>query len=320
MTHWTSYWRSGQALSSFAEGEAAFGYPDDVLQVWQQIWTELPEQAEVLDVGTGNGALAVAMAQYSANTAKSWQITGIDLADIKPASDIPQVAALQALLQQIAFFGNCGIEKTPFKDEQFDGIYSQFGLEYANWNASLQELHRICKPGGQVIALLHSCESELSQDCALGISILSHCLQQSPLVTLAEQLLTRSEFLLHHKQSIATDEPFQQLNQALLTEVKALQQRYSTGNAAIWFQDVLSRLAPLVHQLQPGNLQRFQHSFAQLEQHRLRLLDQQKATIDQTKSNEIMALARHYGWKVTMRSVELDAGPFAMRLELSKSL
>jgi ubiquinone/menaquinone biosynthesis C-methylase UbiE len=318
MDHWTSYWRSGQALSSFAEGDAALGYQDDVIGLWQRTWAELPVQAELLDVGTGNGALAVALAKYAVAAGKPWQISGIDLADIKPASDMQQAAAAKPLLQQITFYSNCSIERTSFKDEQFDGIYSQFGLEYADWDASLPELYRITKSSGHVVALLHTSESELSQDSALGIRILSHCLQQSPLVSLAEQLLTRSEYLLQHQQSIVTDASFQQLNQALLTEVKALQQQYNAANAAVWFQDVLSRLAPLVHQLQPGNLQRLQQSFEQLEQHRLRLLDQQMATIDPVKAEQIMALARSYGWQARMQLIELESGPFALSLELNK--
>lgn len=318
MTPWTSYWRNSHALSSFAEGDAAFGYPDELLKQWHQLWSVLPAKANLLDVGTGNGALAVALAEQSHSQGNNWQVTGIDLADIQPTTDLNLSHRLTTRLRQITFLGNCSVEQTPFDDQQFDAVFSQFGLEYADWASSLPELHRITKPSGSVVAFLHHSESGLSKDCELGAQILTHCLQQSPLMRLAEQLLERSEQLLSSAQSITTDSVFQQLNQALLAEVKSLQQDYGSEQAVIWFQDVLSRLVPLVHQLQSGNLQRFHLSFAQLELHRQRLLDQQRATIDASKSEMILGIAQQCGWQGRIRTIEVYSEPFALCLALYK--
>lgn len=318
MTHWTSYWRNSHALSSFAEGDAAFGYPQALLTQWHQIWSGLPTGAQLLDVGTGNGALAVGLVELSQSLGKNWKVTGIDLADIRPVTDISHSNRLSSMLDQITFVGNCGVEHTPFLDQHFDAVFSQFGLEYADWAASLRELYRITKATGSVVAFLHHSESSLSQDSKLGIQILTDCLQQSPLRRLAEQLLSRSETLLSRQQSIATDPAFQQLNQALLAEVNSLKQRYGSESAAVWFQDVLSRLVPLVHQVRPGNLLRFQQSFGQLEMHRQRLLDQEQATIDFAKTESILLLARQNGWHARVRNIEICAEPFALCMELRK--
>lgn len=59
MKHWTNYWRNSGALNSFAEGRVAKGYDGDVKKFWDDKFSLFPTQGEIVDLGTGNGALAI---------------------------------------------------------------------------------------------------------------------------------------------------------------------------------------------------------------------------------------------------------------------
>jgi SAM-dependent methyltransferase len=58
------------------------------------------------------------------------------------------------LLQQIEFHPTVRMEELPFKNETFDLVISQYGLEYGNPREVLTEVTRVLKPGGQAVFLI----------------------------------------------------------------------------------------------------------------------------------------------------------------------
>ena len=121
-------------------------YPTD-LQWFSKIFIDLSGSGGiVLDIGSGNGKLAIAMAQ------KGNVVTGLDVSKIaiqtahelhkKIAPDLP-----------VGFkFGDA--RKLPFADYTFDYITSQDLVEHISeddFQVHLEEVYRVLKPGGRYV-------------------------------------------------------------------------------------------------------------------------------------------------------------------------
>jgi ubiquinone/menaquinone biosynthesis C-methylase UbiE len=145
---WTRYWREGHKDTCFLQG-SAFSLAD----LWRGFFTELPEGSRVLDLATGNGAVAIIAADVSSQQQKNFEIHGIDQADIEPGIAIEEAPASISLCR---FHGNARIEELPFGDEQFSGISSQFGFEYSNTRRTTTEVARICCQGARVRLVMHA--------------------------------------------------------------------------------------------------------------------------------------------------------------------
>jgi ubiquinone/menaquinone biosynthesis C-methylase UbiE len=55
---WDLFW-SYDRLSSFGTGKGAGNYPPHISDGWRNLFASLPKGAHVLDIATGNGAIAV---------------------------------------------------------------------------------------------------------------------------------------------------------------------------------------------------------------------------------------------------------------------
>lgn len=133
---WTHYWQTGQAHSCIntqtSDGAELAG-------IWGELALTLKGGARVLDLATGNGAVAELLVTRNPEL----HITGIDHADIAPAKS------------QVSYLGNVDITKLPFADKSFDVVTSQFGFEYAAQTAAAREAARVLADGGRLCFLLH---------------------------------------------------------------------------------------------------------------------------------------------------------------------
>ena len=84
MQHWTDYWKNTNALNSFAEGEQGSGYSNEIADFWNSQFKSLSKGSTLVDLGTGNGAVAVLAQLYSEANQSNFQVYGIDAADIPP--------------------------------------------------------------------------------------------------------------------------------------------------------------------------------------------------------------------------------------------
>ena len=148
---WAEFWRSG-ALTSLPDAYAG-NYAGAVREFWREQFSRLERGARVLDIGTGNGAIALLAARHGAEHRLGFEIHAIDRASIDPGTSLDGEAA--KLARGVHFRGNVGVESLPFEDAGFDLITSQYALEYTRIEQSARELARVLAPGGRLALLLH---------------------------------------------------------------------------------------------------------------------------------------------------------------------
>ena len=147
---WTHYWQTGQAHSCI-NTQTSDGA--EIALIWDELALSLKAGVRVLDLATGNGAVAEQLARRNPGL----HITGVDQADIAPAKS------------QVDYLGNVDITHLPFADSSFDIVTSQFGFEYAPQPAAAHEAARVLARGGRLCFLLHHPDSAIVATNSLKI-------------------------------------------------------------------------------------------------------------------------------------------------------
>ncbi|MCP1339977.1 SAM-dependent methyltransferase [Idiomarina sp. M1R2S28] len=145
---WSDYWQKG-AKASFLDDKAR-------LQAYQmrKFWFERMDENElkqpIVDVGTGNGIVVQWLTEYSQEKGKKLDVLGIDSAELKPFNTTLKLHA-----------------ETPYEtfklpsNKKAGAFVSHFGLEYGDMQIGLENLHLQLKRGGNIIALVHSSDSNI---------------------------------------------------------------------------------------------------------------------------------------------------------------
>ncbi|MBF7072436.1 class I SAM-dependent methyltransferase [Glaciecola sp. MH2013] len=173
---WDLYWQSGIINSCVTQSDELV---DNALFVfWTSHLSRLPQTPKVLDLATGNGAVVHLLHKAESKL----QLTGIDRAKIVSASQHDEHSP--------QFLSNIDITQTPFKNQSFDLITSQFGVEYAmctngtdSMQSVLQEISRLLRPGGIFQLLIHHSESSLLHSNARKRDELAYLLQDGGLIS-----------------------------------------------------------------------------------------------------------------------------------------
>jgi SAM-dependent methyltransferase len=154
---WTQYWDDGHT-ESLPEDRAA-GLLVAFDSAWREFFSGFPDRARLLDLATGGGDVV----RRAIAVGRNFNITGVDLADISAVSAALQVAG-------IGFTGNTDLSNLPFPDATFDGVTSQFGIEYADVSAATHEAIRVLAPGGRGRFVLHRADSAITQGVARSLA------------------------------------------------------------------------------------------------------------------------------------------------------
>lgn len=159
---WDSFWRYDR-LSSFLSTPGAPNYGAPIADGWRAFFASLADDARVLDLCTGNGAIAV----MAVETQKNFAVTGADLAAVEPTAFVTQN---RAELEQIRFLANTPAEELPLPDASIDAVVSQYGVEYSDLARSIPEAVRVLAPRGRLRFAIHAAEGAVARDTAMAIA------------------------------------------------------------------------------------------------------------------------------------------------------
>ena len=154
LDHWAAYYRGGALVS--CPVNTGLNYDQEVRDEWVAFFSTLPDGARILDIGTGNGAIALIAKDTGAEKSLDFRILGVDLADIDPPKFVPDG---ETLLAGIEFHGGVSTETLPFDAAAFEAVSGQYIVEYTNIPATLVECARVLVPGGACQLILHHVDS-----------------------------------------------------------------------------------------------------------------------------------------------------------------
>lgn len=107
---------------------------------WRGFVADLPQEAALLDLATGDGRVLRWMRAVRGDLA----LKGIDLAPELPSAP-----------EGTETLGGIAMEKLPFEADSFDAAVSQFGFEYGDTVKVAAEMARVLKKGGKVGLMVH---------------------------------------------------------------------------------------------------------------------------------------------------------------------
>lgn len=160
---WDEYWRKTREAAAHQAG----GPQDEVLErFWTTLLTRtLPNypRPRILDVACGNGAVA----RLVFDSAKR-------LGEPEPSVHAldRSLAALMELRRRVPSIKGVVADagRAPFPDGAFDLVASQFGLEYAGFEA-LGEAARLVAPDGVLATILHLKSGAIYRECAINLEV-----------------------------------------------------------------------------------------------------------------------------------------------------
>lgn len=200
LEQWETYYRGG-TIATCPTG-ADGGYDLEVREAWVEFFATLPSGARILDVGTGNGIVAMIAAETALAQGRSWEIHGTDLARIDPKAHVPDGARRMA---GITFHAQVPTERLPFEDESFDAVCGHYALEYTDIPAALGEIRRVLKPGGNTQFVLHHADSMLLRSARLTLRESDVVLNKSNVFRKLHRLLTMDR-IMPGETDVASDE------------------------------------------------------------------------------------------------------------------
>jgi len=140
---WTAFWQEP------GQSRCVAGAPEtwrSLTQHWNSFGQSLASGTRVLDLGCGAGALS----RLILDARPDVNLTGIDFARV-PLS----------MRSNLELLSETAMESTPFSDESFGAVVSQFGFEYSETTHAAREMARVAAPGGRFSFLVHHSHSAI---------------------------------------------------------------------------------------------------------------------------------------------------------------
>jgi len=157
--HWSEYWKQGYITS--LPQDFSINYNGKIADFWRKQFKSINMNDSILDICTGNGAIALLCQGFLTNENIKAKVYGIDLAENFQKSVINNFPEQKTNSNKITFINNTPVENLPFEDGQFNIVTSQFGFEYCDWSKGAAEVARVLQAGGRFALITHNPESSI---------------------------------------------------------------------------------------------------------------------------------------------------------------
>lgn len=281
-THWDEFWQQG-FITTFG-GSLPDNYEGSVKSFWHKQFELLPDHAKLLDLATGNGAIATLALVFSKAHHKYFEIDACDSATFSHSTGDRTV---------IHFHGETPCESLPFANHSFDLLTSQFGIEYSDLPTALAEARRVLKGGGHLCAITHNSHSSLIKESIVELAVYEQALVQVDIFGLVEKYLK-----LQNRQGRKA------LKKKLATEInRSINQLISDNRQHIAAREIVSCLTELIKASSSAGADKTVTQLTTAARNfaaaRLRLKDMIEAALAQEDIEELKTTARDRGFFTT---------------------
>ena len=308
---WSSYWSEGNITSLpnlFAEN-----YGGNVLRFWNESFANLREDSRLLDICTGNGAIALLARDYADHRKICCEIHAVDVAEIRPNSSEHG----DSTRNTIQFHSGVAVEATHCRSDYFDLIVGQFALEYCNIDDAAKELSRVAKENGALVLMLHHANSLTAQRTREFIDIAEDFLKEP---TILYRLRKYAEQYFRHRSANARKvaQKRQQLIESL-NEANKLSNQFPNNRFLSVTLDNVKHLADRVHNDPQMRMEEVREFERIVTHHMVRMRDQRDASLDREIMKNIKQLLIRNGFSsVHYEPYFLGRDLFAWTLKASR--
>ncbi|NGP52964.1 class I SAM-dependent methyltransferase [Thioalkalivibrio sp. XN8] len=184
---WSRFWERG-TVTTF-EGHFRGNYDAEIRDFWRAAFAPLPAGAAVVDLATGNGAVALLAAEFARAESRPLQVVGLDSAAIDAQRLEAARPELAADLAAVTLQGGVRLEATGLEPASVDLVTSQYGFEYGDTAAGSREIARILRPGGRVAMVIHHDGSAILSQAREGLAQVRMCLEEERFLYLGRRMI-----------------------------------------------------------------------------------------------------------------------------------
>ena len=309
---WSSYWSEGNITSFpnlFAEN-----YGGDISCFWSETFSVLRKHNRVLDICTGNGAIAILARDYINRRNIGCDIHAIDVAKIQSH----ELQDSDATFNNIKFHSGVAVEKTRFPDNYFDLIVGQFALEYCNIEDGIKELSRIIRKDGVIVLMMHHANSITVKNTHDIIDIGKVFLKEPNI------FFRLRKYAEQYSRQKIKDAPkvIQKRNQLMvsLNEVNKLFRQFPNNSFLQITLDNIKYIAERIHNNSSVQISEIREFEKTVKYHLIRMQDQRDAASDIEKMSELEELFHRYKFiSVKFKPYYMDGVLFAWTLKAEKN-
>lgn len=298
---WSRYWQHG-TLTTF-RGRFADNYEGRIREHWQRVLDDVPVNGKVVDLATGNGAIALIAAQHGHRRSRNLEVVGVDSADIDPAR-VFAGKAFARHLRRIRFLGGTPITATTLPAASFDLATSQFGFEYAEPEPAVEELHRLLKPTAATFAaLVHHADSALLRQAREGLDQVLLC-EKSGLQPAVRDLHRRLDQLASRGKDPFDDDKAKQLRATInecLNAMRTAGSRYADpGQLVFYVEHTMATFNPATTKGMgtEQKLAALRHVRAETTAYRQRMRDMISSALDDDQLKALIERLERRGFRI----------------------
>ena len=307
---WRDLWKAGFRESCGPDNPAT---AQQIAESWEWWFRDCPDGSRILDIATGNGIVLVHAAASARKEQRSFELTGIDLADIDPPK---QIVDFDDAVRNARFVGEVAAESLPFDAASFDVVTSQFGLEYARLDQALAEVTRVSTASGSLIWLAHSPASTVVEQYKAQDTEVDYLLASRGPVYFMKKLVERQRRHKDIKYSLDN-----------LYAVFAEAEQYCRNNPpARIVREVCTEFSKAVNQLRRINVNDVERMIKFAEQrlfaHKNRIKSLSAAAMSPERLEQVERRLSELGWQnlnIDEMRVDSDTKPIGIRISATRA-